>query len=126
MIDLEAFEQLAAREYARLPQEVRDLTGEVEIRVADAAPLDVLDAMGLDHPDDLLGLFEGIGLNDASAAPETGIMPNRIWLYRHAILAHQREGEDALDAVVRHVLVHEIGHHFGLSDDEMYAIDDAD
>lgn len=126
MISLDAFAAIAQAEYDRLPQEFRALTGEIVLRVADWPSDDALDELGIDHPLDLLGLFEGVGLTQASAFGETGALPNRIWLYRRPILAFQAEGEDTLEAVIRHVLIHEIGHHFGLSDDDMYAIDDAD
>lgn len=126
MVDLAAFERLAREEYERLPQEVHALTEGIEIRVMDEAPPEVLHQMGIDHPLDLLGLFEGFGLSEGRAMEETGVMPNRVWLYRLPILAFEREGDDSLEAVVRHVLVHEIGHHFGLSDDDLYAIDDAE
>ena len=59
----------------------------------------------------------------ASATPATGVMPNRIWLYRRPILDYWAEHEESLSAIVTHVLVHEIGHHFGLSDEDMDAID---
>lgn len=125
MTDLDAFAHLAREEYARLPAPFRALTGTVSIAVADDPPDEVLDELGLESPDDLLGLFEGVGLAHADATAVTGALPNRIWLYRQPILNFQAEGEDTLEAVIRHVLVHEIGHHFGLSDDDMEAIDAA-
>jgi len=126
VISLDAFAAIANAEYGRLPEEFRALTGEIVIRVADWPSQEALEELGIDHPLDLLGLFEGVGLTEAGAFGETGRMPNRIWLYRRPILAFQAEGEDNLEAVIRHVLIHEIGHHFGLSDDDMYAIDDAE
>ena len=75
-------------------------------------------------PFDLLGLFQGVGLAQDGATPETGRLPNMVFLYRRAILDYWAEHEDSLGAVVTHVLVHEIGHHFGLSDDDMYGIED--
>ena len=75
------------------------------------------------EPFDLLGLFQGIGLAQDSAVPETGRMPNMVFLYRRAILDYWAENEETLDAIVTHVLVHEIGHHFGLSDADMDAIE---
>ena len=76
-------------------------------------------------PFDLLGLFQGVGMAHASATPPTGSMPNGIWLYRRPILDYWAEHEEALGDVVTHVLVHEIGHHFGLSDDDIDAIEAA-
>jgi predicted Zn-dependent protease with MMP-like domain len=76
-------------------------------------------------PFDLLGLFQGIGLAQDQATPETGRLPNMVFLYRRAILDYWAEHEETLGAIVTHVLVHEIGHHFGLSDADMEAIEKA-
>src|SRR5580700_9425777 len=82
----------------------------------------VLDEMGAESEFDLLGLFHGTGLpfriNDDIAS-----LPNMIWLYRRPILDYWAEHEEALGHIIRHVLIHEIGHHFGLSDDDMEAIE---
>ena len=86
---------------------------------------DVLEAMNCESPFDLLGLFQGVGLAQASATPVTGTFPNMIWLYRRPILDYWAEHEETLGDLVTHVLVHEIGHHFGLSDDDMEAIEAA-
>lgn len=125
MSDLDTFAAMAEAAYAALPEDVRDLCGTLQVRVADWPEPEALDALGIEEPSELLGLFEGIGFNQASAVMETGMLPNRVWLYRQPILAYQSETGDTLEAIVRHVLVHEIGHHFGLSDEDMYAIDDA-
>lgn len=122
--DLDAFTAIAEREFAALPDEVRALTGEVEIRIADWPDRDALASVGLSHALDLLGLFEGVGLGRWGATPPTGAFANRIWLYREPILAFTLEGDDPLPDVIRHVLVHEIGHHFGLSDDDMDDIEE--
>lgn len=125
-MDADAFARLAQAQYDALPDDVRAATQGIEIRVADEASPEVLESMEIDHPLDLLGLFEGVGLSQGAVNEPTGALPNRVWLYRLPILAFQEEGEDSLEAVVRHVLVHEIGHHFGLSDDDMYAIDESE
>jgi predicted Zn-dependent protease with MMP-like domain len=78
--------------------------------------------MGIDDEYDLLGLFHGIGLPFQSITM-SGQMPNMVWLYRRPILDYWAEHEDSLEAIVTHVLVHEIGHHFGLSDADMEAIE---
>jgi predicted Zn-dependent protease with MMP-like domain len=84
----------------------------------------VLDEMAAQSEFDLLGLFQGVGLPfRAESAPMQ--MPNMIWLYRRPILDYWAEHEETLGAIVKHVLVHEIGHHFGLSDDDMAAIEQA-
>ena len=122
---LEDFEVLARLAFDGLPATFRDLVGEVAFTIADFPDDDVLDEFGMDSPYDLMGLFHGIGLAHASAVPVTGGLPNRIWLYRRPILDYWAEHEDTLGAVVSHVLIHEIGHHFGLSDEDMEAIEAA-
>ena len=72
---------------------------------------------------DLLGLFRGRGLVQRGATAQTGEFPNMIWLYRRPILDFWATGEDSLEAIVTHVLIHEIGHHFGFSDADMAAIE---
>jgi len=122
---LDDLERLAGEAYAGLPDEFRKLGGDVEIRVADFPEGEVLDDLGLESEFDLLGLFQGTGLAHRAATPFTGQMPNRIWLYRRPILDYWAEHEETLGAVVTHVLVHEIGHHFGLSDDDIEVIEQA-
>jgi predicted Zn-dependent protease with MMP-like domain len=122
---LDDLERLAGEAFAGLPDEFRKLVGDVEIRVADFPEDEVLDDLGIQSEFDLLGLFQGTGLAHRAATPFTGEMPNRIWLYRRPILDYWAEHEEALGAVVTHVLVHEIGHHFGLSDDDLEAIEEA-
>ena len=117
---------VARQEFDALPDAFKALCGDLVIRVADWPPSDALQDLNIADPLDLLGLFEGVGLTEAPSAGETGTLPNRIWLFRRPILAFHAEGEDTLNAVIRHVLVHEIGHHFGLSDDDMEAIDESD
>jgi len=121
LADIEA---LAEDAYARLPAHFRGLCEDLVIRVEDFPTDEVLDSMRLQSEFDLLGLFQGIGLPFASATTPQPI-PNMIWLYRRPILDYWAEHEDTLDAIVTHVLVHEIGHHFGLSDDDMEAIEAA-
>ena len=123
--DLDDFEKLAAAAYAALPAQFRALTGGVEIRVADFPDDEVIEDMQLESEFDLLGLFTGVGLAHDSAVPETGRLPNRVWLYRRPILDYWAENEETLGDIVTHVLVHEIGHHFGLSDDDIYGIEDS-
>jgi predicted Zn-dependent protease with MMP-like domain len=119
---LDDLEAMAARAYADLPAEFRALCGDILIRVAEFPDDDVLDEMGIESPFDLLGLFQGIGLAHRGEV-RTGQAPNMIWLYRRPLLDYWAEHEETLGALVRHVLVHEIGHHFGLSDEDMEAIE---
>jgi predicted Zn-dependent protease with MMP-like domain len=116
------FERLAAVAWRRLPQEFRDMCGDVVIRVEDFATDDVLRAMQLQSAFDLMGLFHGVSLDKRSVADPIG-MPNMVFLYRRAMLDYWAEHEETLGHLVTHVLVHEIGHHFGLSDADMAMIE---
>lgn len=120
---LAAFEALAEAAYARLPNDFRVLCQGLVIQVEDFATDDVLSQMGCESEFDLLGLFTGRGLAQGGAQAFTGQMPNMVWLYRRPILDYWAEHEDTLGDVIAHVLVHEIGHHFGLSDDDMERIE---
>ncbi len=121
---IEEFERLAAEAYGKLPQKFRALCDGVVIHVEDFPSSEVLSELEA-GPYDLLGLFTGIGLAQAGAMPETGMLPNRVHLYRRPILDYWAEHTETLGAIVTHVLVHEIGHHFGLSDDDMERIERA-
>jgi predicted Zn-dependent protease with MMP-like domain len=117
-------EILAREVFARLPAKFRALCDGLVIQVEDFAPDEVLDDMGIESEFDLMGLFQGVGLPFRSqSAPMQ--MPNMIWLYRLPILVYWAEHDETLGAIVAHVLVHEIGHHFGLSDEDMEAIEAA-
>jgi predicted Zn-dependent protease with MMP-like domain len=117
--------ELLAREvFAGLPAKFRALCEGLIIRVEDFAPDDVLDDLEIESEYDLMGLFQGVGLPFRSETAPVQL-PNMIWLYRCPILGYWAEHDEALGAVVAHVLIHEIGHHFGLSDDDMEAIEDA-
>lgn len=123
--DLAVFEALVRAAYGELPESFRALTGDIVIRVAELPADDALDDLGIDSPFDLLGLFEGYGLAQGGGEAATGQAPNRVSLYRRPILDYWAEHDEALGSIVTHVLVHEIGHHFGLSDDDMEAIEAA-
>lgn len=108
-----------------LPAEFRALCGEIVFSVEDFPADDVLDEMRAETPFDILGLFQGVGLAHDAAVAETGRMPNMVFLYRRPILDYWAEHEETLGMIVTHVLVHEIGHHFGLSDADMEALEAA-
>ena len=118
------FEALAHDAFAKLPENFRALCEGLIIQVDDYASEDVLDEMEIDNELDLMGLFQGVGLPFRSESA-SGEMPNMIWLYRIPILVYWAEHEETLGAVITHVLVHEIGHHFGMSDDDIEAIEAA-
>jgi predicted Zn-dependent protease with MMP-like domain len=118
------FEVLAGEVFRGLPKRFRDLAAEIVIRVDDFPSDEVLDEMRAESEFDLLGLFHGVGLPFRSESAPVQ-MPNMIWLYRRPILDYWAEHDETLGAIVKHVLVHEIGHHFGLSDADMAAIEEA-
>lgn len=118
------FEELAREAFARLPETFRRLCEGVVIRVEDFPTDEVLDAMEAETPFDLLGLFQGIGRAQDGATSQTGQMPNMVFLYRRPMLDYWAEHEETLGGLVTHVLVHEIGHHFGLSDEDMERIEE--
>ncbi len=120
--DLETFEALAARAYADLPEDFRNLCKGLVIRVDDFPTDEVLKEMEAETDFDLLGLFQGTGMPFQSVQ-SSGAMPNMIWLYRRPILDYWAEHDETLGDVIAHVLIHEIGHHFGLSDADMEAIE---
>ena len=119
LADIEA---LAARVFDALPRRFRRHLGQVLFRVEEFPDEETLDAMDIDNPFDLLGLYRGVALPRKSVSdprPEADM----IFLYRRPILDYWCESGDDLAAVVRHVLIHEIGHHFGFSDADMSRIE---
>ncbi|WP_082610150.1 metallopeptidase family protein [Bosea sp. Root381] len=119
------FEELAQTAFDRLPDEFRALCADVIFNVTEFPEDDVCKELGAESPFDILGLFSGVGLPQQGYSPQTGQMPNTIHLYRRPILDYWAENDESLGAIVTHVLVHEIGHHFGFSDEDMEAIEQA-
>ena len=121
---LDDFERLARRAFAALPAEVRRACADLALRVADFPDDALLDEMGIEDPYELTGLYDGIALTERSVMHQpTG--PDAVWLYPRPILEEWIDrGDVALDRLVAHVLVHEIAHHLGWSDDDIRAIDD--
>ena len=118
------FEEMAAAAFAELPGLFRERCAGLILRVADFADEDMLAELGIEDPFELTGLYDGVALTDKSFGAAVQI-PDAVWLYRRPILDEWAgRGDVALDALVRHVLVHEIAHHFGMTDDEIAAIDD--
>lgn len=114
---------MAEAAYLRIPEAFRSLTADVLIQTPDLPQPDVLEELGIDDPYGLLGLYQGVDLTRKSLFDASG-EADRVFLYRLPILSYWREGADSLEAVVEHVLVHEIGHHFGLSDEKMHEIEE--
>ena len=119
---LAEFEAIADAAYRRLPGRFRALTGDLLIRVEDFPTDEVLDALGIELPFDLLGLYSGVDLARKSVM-DIASLPDMVFLYRRPILDYWAEHEETLGHIVTHVLVHEIGHHFGLSDADMEHIE---
>ncbi|WP_374758608.1 metallopeptidase family protein [Sphingomonas sp. GV3] len=122
--DAETIERIARDTIARLPAPFRAHLGDIVLIVEEFADDETLSALGLDHPLDLTGLYHGRPIGEKSSL-DSGALPDRIHLYRRAILDEWVETDVRLDDLVRHVTIHEIGHHFGLSDDDMHALEDA-
>ena len=121
---LDVFEQLAADAWQRLPGHFRQLCGDVVIRVEDFAIDEVLDELGIEDPLELMGLYQGVSIDQKSVS-DVPREPDMVFLYRRAILDYWTDGEEALGDIITHVLVHEIGHHFGFSDADMEDIEAA-
>lgn len=119
---LAQLEALAGEVFRHLPGRFRELAADVVIQVDDFPSAEVIDQMQVESEFDLLGLFHGVGLPFRSESAAVH-MPNLIWLYRRPILDYWAEHDETLGAIIKHVLVHEIGHHFGLSDADMAAIE---
>jgi len=119
---LEEFETIAHAAYRGLPARFRALTGELLIRIDDFPTDEVLDSLGIDSPFDLLGLYSGVDLARKSVM-EVSPEPDMVFLYRRPILDYWAEHEETLGAILAHVLIHELGPHFGLSDHDMARIE---
>lgn len=118
--DIEAIARAALE---RLPEPFSRSVGDVVLQVEEFADDETLDSMGIEDPFELTGLYEGIPLTERSVE-HSGTLPERVLLFRRAILDEWAGGEDTLEHLVVHVLIHEIGHHFGLSDEDIHALED--
>ena len=121
---LDELQVIAEEAYRRLPDKFRALCDGLVIHVDDFPTDEVLDELKAETEFDLLGLFQGVGLPFRSESAPTQ-MPNMVWLYRRPILDYWAEHDETLGAIITHVLIHEIGHHFGMSDADMEAIERA-
>ena len=119
---LDEFERLARAAYRALPDQFRQWTTGIMIRIEEFATDEVLDSLGIESEYDLMGLYQGVSL-DRKSVSDTITEQDIVVLYRRPILDYWCESGEDLPHIVRHVLIHEIGHHFGLSDDDMEAIE---
>lgn len=121
--DLAAFEEMAREAFDALPDEFRALCGDVVVLVDDYPDEEVIRELGAEGDLDIMGLYTGVALpfQDSFSLPRS---PNTVHLYRVPILLYWAEHDETLGDLVTHVMVHEIGHHFGLSDDDMHGVED--
>jgi predicted Zn-dependent protease with MMP-like domain len=119
---LDELEKLAKETWDRLPEVFRNSASDVMIRIEEFATEEVLDSLGIESEFDLMGLYQGVSLERRSVMDATS-QPDVVVLYRRAILDFWADGDETLGALVAHVLIHEIGHHFGFSDEDMEAIE---
>ncbi len=117
-------EAIARRALEALPEPFAGHLRDVVLLVEDFADEPTLTAMGIEEPFDLTGIYEGIPITERSVE-HSGTLPDRIRLFRRPILDEWAGGEDSLEHLVAHVLVHEVGHHFGLSDEDMHRLEEA-
>jgi predicted Zn-dependent protease with MMP-like domain len=122
--DAAEIERLAEAAIARMPEGFRRHLDGVVLRVDDFAEDEVLDQLGLDDAFDLTGLYTGRPIGERSSM-HSGELPAMIHLYRRPLLDEWAESGVALEDLIAHVIVHEVGHHFGFSDAEMHAIEDS-
>ena len=118
------FEAIARAAMDGLPSEFTDHLGDVVFLVEDFADEATLQEMGMEDPFELTGLYEGIPLSEQSVE-HSGVMPPKVRLFRRPILDEWADnGEETLEHLIRHVMIHELGHHFGLSDEDMHALEE--
>lgn len=115
-------EAIARATLERLPEPFAHSLGDVVLLVQEFADETTLAQMGIDDPFELSGLYEGIPLTERSVE-ESGTLPERVLLFRRPILDEWADSEETLEHLVAHVLIHEVGHHFGLSDDDIHALE---
>ncbi len=113
---------LAEQALGQIPMRMRELVDGVVIRIEEFPDAEVVEEMSLESPFDILGLYSGISL-DRKSYFDPSTEPDMVFLYRRPILDFWYDGSDTLPEVVRYVLIHEIGHHFGFSDADMEAIE---
>ena len=117
-------EAIARRTLDALPEPFASHLRDVVLLVEEFASDEILQSMGVEDPFDLTGLYEGLPLNQKSVEI-SGTLPDRILLFRRPILDEWADGEETLERLVAHILIHEAGHHFGFSDADMHALEES-
>lgn len=117
-------DEIARRTLERLPSPFAESLGDIVLRIEPVADAETARRVGLTHPMQLSGLYEGISL-DRQSVSHSGTLPERITLYSRPIFAEWRSTGVSLDQLVRHIVIHEVGHHFGFSDEDMHALEDS-
>jgi len=115
-------EAIARRTLDRLPSPFAESLGDVVLQIEEVADPDTARRLGLNHPMQLSGLYEGVPLN-LQSVQQSGMLPERITLFRRPIIAEWHSTPVSLDQLVSHIVIHEVGHHFGFSDDDMHALE---
>ena len=116
-------DEIARRTLERLPSPFAESIGDIVLAIEPVADAETARRVGLSHPMQLSGLYEGVSL-DRRSVDQSGTLPERITLYSLPILAEWRSTRISLEALVSHIVIHEVGHHFGFSDDDMHALED--
>ena len=116
-------EAIARAALVALPSPFADHLRDIVLQVDELAEQDLLAELGIDHPLDLTGVYEGIPIGEKSVGSPSQ-MPDRIRLFRRAILDEWVEQGEDFEHLIRHILIHEAGHHFGLSDEAMHALEE--
>jgi len=117
-------DEIARRTLERLPSPFAESLRDIVLEVVPVADAETARRLGLSHPMQLSGLYEGVSLNHQSIS-HSGTLPERITLYSRPILAEWHSTRVGLEQLVSHIVIHEIGHHFGYSDDDMHALEDS-
>jgi predicted Zn-dependent protease with MMP-like domain len=116
-------EAIARATLDRLPSPFAESLGDIVLMIEEVANPDTARRLGLRHPMQLSGLYEGVPLNHQSVQ-QSGMLPERVTLYRRPIIAEWQQTRFSLEQIVSHIVIHEIGHHFGFSDDDIHALED--
>ena len=117
-------DEIARQTLDRLPSPFAESLRDIVLQVVPVADVETARRVGLTHPMRLSGLYEGISL-DRQSVGDSGTLPERITLYSRPILAEWQSTGVSLEQLVSHIVIHEVGHHFGFSDDDMHALEDS-